>query len=99
MEDTKVPTTVTIYGVEYRLRGPEDPVFARSVAQMVDQRMRDVASRQQTASEARVAVMTLLNMAGELLRERELRAELERQLGGKVREMGNRVEEVLAELA
>ncbi len=99
MEDKQVPTTVTIYGVEYRLRGTEDPEFAQSVAQMVDQRMREVAMRMQTASQTRVAVMALLNVVGELLRERERGQKLEGQLGGKVRELGNRVEEVLLELA
>jgi cell division protein ZapA (FtsZ GTPase activity inhibitor) len=95
MDEKRVATTVTIYGVEYRLRGPDEQ-FARDVAEMVDSRMHEVASRLSTASQTRIAVMALLNIAGELLAERRRREEAEAELGRRLAALGDRVESVLA---
>lgn len=95
MEEKRVATTVTIYGVEYRLRGPDEQ-FARDVAGMVDERMREVADRLTTASQSRIAVMTLINIAGELLAERRRREEAEAELGRRLDAIGDRVESALA---
>jgi cell division protein ZapA len=70
MNGEQVLTTVTIFGGEYRIKGPSDPEYARSVARFVDERMREVADRQGITSPARVAILTLLNIADELQRER-----------------------------
>lgn len=70
MNGERILTTVTIFGGEYRIKGPSDPEYVRSVARLVDERMREVAERQGIASPARVAILTLLNIADELERER-----------------------------
>ncbi len=62
--------TVTIFGSEYRIKGPDDPAYARRMASEVDRRMREIADRQRINSPLRVAVLALLNMADELERER-----------------------------
>jgi len=63
-------TTVTIFGSEYRIKGPDDPIYARRMASEIDRRMREIAERQRINSPLRVAVLALLNMADELDRER-----------------------------
>jgi cell division protein ZapA (FtsZ GTPase activity inhibitor) len=95
MDEKQAPTTVTIYGVEYRLRGPEDPEFIRRVAAVAEERMREIATRQHTASQTRVAVMALLNVTGELLREQEARRDQEAELRRRVSDLSERVEAVL----
>ena len=62
--------TVTIFGSEYRIKGPDDPAYARRMASEVDRRMREIADRQRINSPLRVAVLALLNMADELETER-----------------------------
>lgn len=62
--------TVTIFGSEYRIKGPDDPAYAHRISSEIDQRMREIAERQRINSPLRVAVLALLNMADELDRER-----------------------------
>ncbi len=64
------PSTVTIFGSEYRIRGPADSDYGRQVAELVDSRMREVADHQRIQSPLRVAILTLLNLTDELLSER-----------------------------
>ena len=64
------PSTVTIFGSEYRIRGPADSDYGRQVAELVDARMREVADHQRIQSPLRVAILTLLNLTDELLSER-----------------------------
>lgn len=70
MDREKILSTVTIFGNEYRIKGPDEPEYGRQVAHFVDQRMRDVADRQGISSPMRVAILTLLNVADELFQER-----------------------------
>ncbi|HEY7727269.1 MAG TPA: cell division protein ZapA [Candidatus Eisenbacteria bacterium] len=65
------PSTVTIFGSEYRIRGPADSTYGRRVAELVDARMREVAEHQRIQSPIRVAILTLLNLTDELLAERQ----------------------------
>ena len=95
MEQKKVSTTVNIFGSDYRLRGIEDVEFAQQVAREVDRRMREVAGRQQAASQSQVTVMVLLNLTAELLREREGRRQLESEFGERVRALSDGLEEQL----
>ena len=53
------PSTVTIFGSEYRIRGPADSTYGRKVAELVDARMREVAEHQRIQSPIRVAILTL----------------------------------------
>jgi cell division protein ZapA len=64
------PSTVTIFGSEYRIRGPADSTYGREVAELVDARMKEVAGHQRIQSPLRVAILTLLNLTDELLSER-----------------------------
>ena len=72
MDEQRILTTVTIFGGEYRIKGQSDPEYVRSIARSVDERLRDVAERHGSTSAARVAILTLLNIADELERERRL---------------------------
>jgi cell division protein ZapA len=64
------PSTVTIFGSEYRIRGPADSDYGRQVAELVDSRMREVADHQRIQSPLRVAILTLLNLTDELMSAR-----------------------------
>lgn len=63
-------TTVNIFGQEYALRGGEDADHVREVAEHVDQRMREVARGSRQVSSLRVAILAAMNIADDLLRER-----------------------------
>jgi cell division protein ZapA len=58
-------TTVSIYDQTYHLRG-QDPNHIRQLADLVDSKMRAVASQGRTVDSLRVAVLAALNLADEL---------------------------------
>ncbi len=63
--------TVTIYGQEYTLRGDADSAYVEQVAALVDLKMREIAGRSDLASTGKVAILAAVNLADELLRERQ----------------------------
>ena len=71
--DTSV--TVDIYDQAYRLRG-QDPDYIHQLADIVDAKMRLVASQGKTVDSLRVAVLAALNIADELARSEERLREL-----------------------
>jgi cell division protein ZapA len=58
-------TTVSIYDQTYHLRG-QDPNHIRQLADLVDSKMRAVATQGRTVDSLRVAVLAALNLADEL---------------------------------
>jgi cell division protein ZapA len=58
--------SVDIYDQTYHLRG-EDPEYIRRLADIVDAKMRAVASHGKTVDSLRVAVLAALNIADELV--------------------------------
>jgi cell division protein ZapA len=57
---------VIIFGEEYSIRGADDPEYIRTVAAYLDKLMHDVASKNRNMPPNRIAVLTALNLAGEL---------------------------------
>ncbi len=62
---------VTIYGREYTLRGDASPEYVQKVAGLVDRKMREIASESDLVSVSKVAILAAVNLADELLRERQ----------------------------
>jgi cell division protein ZapA len=59
------PTSVTIFGRTYHLRGEGDPVYLAELAAEVDRRMNEVADATGTADTLKVAILAALNIADE----------------------------------
>src|SRR5579863_4779758 len=68
-ESTAPPgyTTVSIYDQAYHLTG-QNPAHIHKLAELVDSKMRAVASQGRTVDSLRVAVLAALNLADELYR-------------------------------
>ena len=64
-QDTPGYVTVSIYDQTYHLRG-QDADHIRKLADLVDSKMRAVASQGRTVDSLRVAVLAALNLADEL---------------------------------
>lgn len=58
---------VTIFGEEYSIKGYADEQHIIRVAKYVDKRMRDIALRSKNRSANKIAVLTALNLADQLL--------------------------------
>ncbi|MCB0280077.1 MAG: cell division protein ZapA [Calditrichaeota bacterium] len=57
---------VTIYGQSYNLRTDNDQRGIIEVAQVIDQKMRDLASKLSMSSTAKLAILAALNLIYEL---------------------------------
>ena len=63
---------VDIFGSQYTIKqGSEDSAYILRVAAYVDQKMREINEKLPVASVAKVAVLTSLNLADELFKERD----------------------------
>jgi len=69
--NAKAYVTVQIYDQTYHLSG-QDVEHIRSLAELVDSRMRAVAAQGRTVDSLRVAVLAALNLADELSQADEL---------------------------
>ena len=71
MDDRGV-VQVDIFGSPYTIKkGSEDPDYIVRVAAYVDSKMREINEKLPVASVAKVAVLTSLNLADELFKERD----------------------------
>lgn len=88
------PTTlsVTIFGSEYKIKGA-DPAYIREVAAYVDGKMRELDGRLATGTPTKIAILTSMNIADELFRQRD---EL-RRLEAELRERAERLDRTLGD--
>ncbi len=70
---------VHIFGTEYKIASLADPDHTREVARYVDRTMRDIASSLSLRSVAKIAVLTAVNLADELIKEKQAGLELDQQ--------------------
>jgi cell division protein ZapA len=71
MEEKKHTVKVNIYGEEYPIKADIDSSYIIRVAQFVDKKMREVAERSSQRVPVKVAVLTAMNIADELFKEKE----------------------------
>src|SRR5437867_11034263 len=88
--------SVTIFGSEYKIKGA-DPEYIREVAAYVDAKMRELERRLSSGSPTKVAILTSLNIADELFREREEKSRLMTDLKGTAQTLGSALDACLRE--
>jgi len=71
MNSKKEIVKVSIYGMEYPVKAGDDAEYIKSVAKYVDDLMLDIDKGISSKSPLKVAVLTALNIADELMREKE----------------------------
>jgi cell division protein ZapA len=90
------PTSVTIFGRTYRLRGDDDPTYLAELAEVVDSRMKEVARETGTADTLKVAILTSLNLADDYLKASGDDSQTSHALDSRLARMVTRLDEVLA---
>jgi cell division protein ZapA len=63
--------TVEIYDQTYHLQGGPDPEYVKRLAEVLDEKMREIADATQTVDSLKVAVLAALTMADEVARLKE----------------------------
>ncbi|NPV93289.1 MAG: cell division protein ZapA [Firmicutes bacterium] len=69
--ESKQRVSVKIYGEEYLVKGSASREYITMLASYVDQRMRQLENRNPRLSPSKVAVLTALNLADELMKLQE----------------------------
>jgi len=88
--------TVRILEKEYFVSCPQDErADLLDSAEFLNKKMREIRDTGKVVGADRIAVMAALNMANELLRLRKLETELQGNLGGRGKNMRERVEGAL----
>jgi len=68
---TVVSAEIEIFGAVYPVRGEKDPEYLQELAALVDKRMREISRQVQTVDTGKIAVLTALNFADELVQSRQ----------------------------
>ena len=68
---TVVSTEIEVFGAVYPVRGEKDPEYLQELAAKVDERMREISRQVQTVDTGKIAVLTALNFADELVQCRQ----------------------------
>lgn len=61
---------VVIFGDRYHLKGEESPEYMEMLASLVDERMRDINTRNPRLNMSQTAILAALNIADELFKLR-----------------------------
>ncbi|MCE2440672.1 MAG: cell division protein ZapA [Candidatus Latescibacteria bacterium] len=73
-------TSVTIYGRQYPVQSRESSEYTHRVAELVDRRMKEIASQQKLAEPTKIAIIAALDIADRLLKYRTGREAAGRQV-------------------
>ncbi|MTD29619.1 cell division protein ZapA [Planomicrobium sp. YIM 101495] len=79
-DQSKIRTTVEIYGNSYHMVGTETPGHMRLVASMVDEKMREINAKNPSLDTARLSVLTAVNTVHDYLKLKEQVEQLEAEL-------------------
>jgi cell division protein ZapA len=72
MRESFKSVKVTIYGKEYEIKGTQDDEHIQMLADYVDSNMRSIAEKTQIIASERIAILTALNIADEMHKQRHL---------------------------
>ncbi|MBU1700079.1 MAG: cell division protein ZapA [Candidatus Eisenbacteria bacterium] len=90
------PTTkVKILGEEYRIQGDSDAEEIQKLARFVEEMMKELLGASPITEPKRLAVLTAMNIAQKLLRERENSTQLLETLKERIGELTDRLDDTL----
>lgn len=75
---------VRIFGEEYPITGSTDPAYISKIADHVDSRMHEVSEHALTQSREKVAILTALSLASELLEKTTDLEQFSEQQAGRI---------------
>jgi cell division protein ZapA len=93
----KQSTRVEILGVEIRIRSDADRAYVAEVARFVDSKLKEIQDRDPVVARERLAILACMNIADQLIREREETRQAMDGLESRVRALSTLLEQGLAE--
>lgn len=95
MANTSEGIRVMIYDQEYNMKGDLDPEYIEKLAKFLDVKMRSIAARSRTVDSLRVAVLAGLNLADEYHQLKAKYEATQKELGEKVGECSEMLDQML----
>ncbi len=95
-DSTGTPTIrVEIYNQTYNIRSDGDSEYVTTLAEFVDQRMREISSGTLTVDSLKVAILAALHIADELHRLKRLHEQADSQLASRSAECAEMLDRLL----
>jgi cell division protein ZapA len=83
---------IKVFGQTYTVKTDEEEEYIRRVAQHVNEKMEEVLRKTRSVSTLNVAILTALNIADDLLRERDKREALVKEVQVKSKNLVEQIE-------
>jgi cell division protein ZapA len=83
---------IKVFGQTYTVKTDAEEDYIQEVAKYVNEKMEEVLKKTKSVSTLNVAILTALNIADDLLREKEKRAALVREVEAKSRDLVEKID-------
>jgi cell division protein ZapA len=90
---------IKVFGQTYTVKTDAEEDYIQEVAKYVNEKMDEVLKKTKSVSTLNVAILTALNIADDLLREKEKRVALLREVDAKSRDLGKKIDIEMGEIA
>jgi cell division protein ZapA len=89
---------IKVFGQTYTVKTDAEEDYIQEVARYVNEKMDEVLKKTKSVSTLNVAILTALNVADDLLREKEKRVALLREVDAKSRDLGKKIDIEMGEI-
>ena len=83
---------IKVFGQTYTVKTDAEEDYIQEVAKYVNEKMEEVLKKTKSVSTLNVAILTALNVADDLLREKEKRTALLREVETKSRDLAEKID-------
>jgi cell division protein ZapA len=83
---------IRVFGQTYTVKTDAEEDYIQSVARYVNEKMEEVLKKTKSVSTLNVAILTALNIADDLLKEREKRIALLREVEAKSKDLAEKID-------
>ena len=82
---------IKVFGQTYSVKTDAEEDHIHAVAKYVNDKIEEITKKTRTVSSLNVAILTALNIADDLLREKEIRMAILREVGVKSRDLADKI--------
>jgi len=90
---------IKVFGQTYTVKTDAEEDYIQEVARYVNEKMEEVLKKTKSVSTLNVAILTALNIADDLLREKAKRTALLREVGAKSKDLVEKIDVKIGEWA
>jgi len=83
---------IKVFGQTYTVKTDAEEDYIQEVAKYVNEKMDEVLKKTKSVSTLNVAILTALNIADDLLREKEKKVALLQEVDAKARDLGEKID-------